>query len=128
MQLLPGAAPKPKPSGLSALSGTPTRILLLRNMVGPGEVDDDLEEEVAEETAKYGEVVRVMIFEVTDPNYPVQEAVRIFVEFTRPENATKGVIDLDGRFFGGRVVHACFFDEEKFARCELAPSPDEPRI
>lgn len=33
-------------------------------MVGPGEVDDDLEEEVAEECTKYGEVVRVMIFEV----------------------------------------------------------------
>jgi splicing factor 45 len=51
----------------SAYAGTPTRVLLLRNMVGPGEVDDDLEEEVAEECTKYGEVVRVMIFEVRFP-------------------------------------------------------------
>jgi hypothetical protein len=53
----------------SAFAGKPTRVLLLRNMVGPGEVDDDLEEEVAEECTKYGEVVRVMIFEVrSSPN------------------------------------------------------------
>ena len=29
-----------------ALRGTPTRVVLLRNMVGPGDVDDDLEDEV----------------------------------------------------------------------------------
>ena len=33
-------------------------------MVGPGEVDDDLQPETAEECAKYGEVVRVVIYEV----------------------------------------------------------------
>jgi hypothetical protein len=36
---------RPKLQG-AAFKGTPTRILLLRNMVGPGEVDEDLEEEV----------------------------------------------------------------------------------
>jgi splicing factor 45 len=30
----------------AAFNGPPTRILVLRNMVGPGEVDEDLEEEV----------------------------------------------------------------------------------
>ena len=29
-----------------AIRGTPTRVVLLRNMVGPGDVDDDLEDEV----------------------------------------------------------------------------------
>jgi len=33
-------------------------------MVGPGEVDDDLEPETAEECSKYGKVVRCVIFEV----------------------------------------------------------------
>lgn len=37
---------RPKLQG-AAFKGTPTRILLLRNMVGPGEVDEDLEEEVS---------------------------------------------------------------------------------
>ena len=33
-------------------------------MVGPGDVDEDLQPEVAEECAKYGEVERCLIFEV----------------------------------------------------------------
>jgi len=58
-------------------------------MVGPGEVDDDLEPEVKDEcNTKYGEVVQVVIFE--QPNVPSDEAVRIFVEFRRIESAIKG--------------------------------------
>lgn len=33
-------------------------------MVGPGEVDDDLEPETAEECSKYGAVDKCVIFEV----------------------------------------------------------------
>ncbi len=69
--------------------GTPTRVVLLRNMVGPGEVDPDLEDEVANECSKYGQVQSVMIFEVTTAGYPDDQAVRIFVEFERMEQATK---------------------------------------
>ncbi|KAK7251953.1 hypothetical protein RIF29_35582 [Crotalaria pallida] len=105
--------------------GVPTRVLLLRNMVGPGEVDDELEEEVGSECAKYGTVTRVLIFEITEVNFPVDEAVRIFVQFERPEETTKALIDLDGRYFGGRVVRASFYDEEKFNKNELAPMPGE---
>ena len=36
--------------------GDPCRVVLLRNMVGPGEVDDDLEDEVGMECSKYGNV------------------------------------------------------------------------
>jgi hypothetical protein len=58
-------------------------------MVGPGEVDDDLEPEVKEEcTGKYGEVVKVIIYEL--PKQVPEEAVRIFVEFRRMEAAIKG--------------------------------------
>ncbi|KAL5731553.1 hypothetical protein ACHQM5_004272 [Ranunculus cassubicifolius] len=107
------------------INGTPTRVLLLRNMVGPGEVDDELEDEVASECAKYGTVTRVLIFEITEPDFPVDEAVRIFVQFERSEETTKALIDLDGRFFGGRVVRATFYDEDKFGKNELAPGPGE---
>ena len=64
-------------------------MVLLRNMVGPGEVDPDLEDEVANECSKYGTVQSVMIFEVTTAGYPEDQAVRIFVEFERMEQATK---------------------------------------
>ncbi|KAG8385215.1 hypothetical protein BUALT_Bualt03G0019000 [Buddleja alternifolia] len=106
-------------------NGTPTRVVLLRNMVGPGEVDDDLEGEVAEECTKFGTVTRVLIFEITEANFPHEEAVRIFIQFERAEQATKAIIELEGRFFGGRVVRASFYDEEKFNNNELAPMPGE---
>ncbi|KAL0305427.1 UNVERIFIED_CONTAM: DNA-damage-repair/toleration protein, chloroplastic [Sesamum radiatum] len=106
-------------------NGPPTRVVLLRNMVGPGEVDDDLEGEVAEECAKFGTVTRVLIFEITEPNFPHDEAVRIFIQFERAEQATKALIELEGRFFGGRVVRACFYEEERFNNNELAPMPGE---
>ncbi|KAK4254732.1 hypothetical protein QN277_010071 [Acacia crassicarpa] len=106
-------------------NGPPTRVLLLRNMVGPGEVDDELEDEVGSECSKYGTVTRVLIFEITEPNFPPDEAVRIFVQFERSEETTKAIIDLDGRYFGGRVVRASFYDEERFGNNELAPMPGE---
>jgi splicing factor 45 len=34
-------------------------------MVGPGEVDEDLEPETAEECGKYGKVTKCVIFEVS---------------------------------------------------------------
>ncbi|KAK9151078.1 hypothetical protein Syun_009387 [Stephania yunnanensis] len=108
-----------------SFTGTPTRVLLLRNMVGPGEVDDELEDETASECTKYGTVTRVLIFEITEPDFPTDEAVRIFVQFERSEETTKALIDLDGRYFGGRVVHATFYDEDRFERNELAPLPGE---
>ena len=37
----------------------------LQNMVGPGEVDDDLQPEVTEECSKYGEVVKCLVYEVS---------------------------------------------------------------
>ncbi|KAL0814934.1 hypothetical protein Bca101_071377 [Brassica carinata] len=108
-----------------SISGEPTRVLLLINMVGPGEVDDELEEEVGSECGKYGTVTRVLIFEITEANFPTHEAVRIFVQFSRPEETTKALVDLDGRFFGGRTVRATFYDEVKFSKNELAPVPGE---
>lgn len=60
-------------------------------MVGPGDVDNDLEPEVKDEcNTKYGEVVSVIINELT--NVEPEEAVRIFVEFKRIESATKGTL------------------------------------
>ena len=58
------------------------------------------------------------IVEVADvPDY---EAVRIFLEFKRIESAIKALVDLNGRFFGGREVQACFYDAKKFENGELS--------
>lgn len=97
----------------------PSKVVLLRNMVGPGEVDEDLQPETAEECAKYGEVTKVVIYEIPE-GIDEEEAVRIFVEFQRVESAIKAVVDLNGRYFGGRTVKATFYNLDRFRCLDLA--------
>ncbi|KAJ8951098.1 hypothetical protein NQ318_003796 [Aromia moschata] len=94
---------------ITEIMKNPSKVVLLKNMVGPGEVDDDLEPEVKDEV--------VIIHEI--PHDDPEEAVRIFVEFQRIESAIKAVVDLNGRFFGGRQVKATFYDTEKFDNLQL---------
>ncbi|XP_047146616.1 splicing factor 45 isoform X1 [Hydra vulgaris] len=97
----------------------PSKVVLLMNMVGPGEVDDELQPEIEEECgSKYGEINKVLIFEI--PDAVEEEAVRIFVEFKRIESAVKALVDLNGRFFGGRSVSAQFYNLDRFRRLDLA--------
>lgn len=35
------------------------------------------------------------------------------------------VVDLNGRYFGGRTVKASFFSEDRFAMYDLAPEPSQ---
>ena len=90
-------------------------------MVGPGEVDDELEVETKEECKKYGEVIKCLIYEIPNKQVADEEAVRIFVEFRAAESAIKAATDLNGRYFGGRIVRASFFSVERFNRYDLGP-------
>jgi hypothetical protein len=58
-------------------------------MVGPGEVDEDLQPETTEECSKYGDVANCLVYEIPH-GVDESEAVRIFVQFTRLESAIKG--------------------------------------
>ncbi len=60
-------------------------------MVGPGEVDDELDREVSEECSRFGKVERCLIFEVTDGSATPETAVRIFVSFSSIASAQKGL-------------------------------------
>lgn len=80
---------------------------------------------MGEECSKYGNVQRVVIFEITEENFPPELAVRIFIEFDRIEAAIKALVDLEGRFFGGRNVRANFYSEQKLDNDEVAPYPGE---
>jgi splicing factor 45 len=95
-------------------------------MVGPGEVDADLEAETIEECSKYGRVLSCKIIDGS-------RAVRIFLQFANTLSAKKGASllisgrfidsfnspardELNGRFFGGRTVTARYYSERLFTR------------
>ncbi|KAJ8269195.1 hypothetical protein COCON_G00118020 [Conger conger] len=111
------AGKKSDANPLTEILKCPTKVVLLRNMVGRGEVDEDLEGETKEECEKYGKVIKCVIFEIS--GVIDEEAVRIFLEFERVESAIKAVVDLNGRYFGGRVVKACFYNQDKFRLLDL---------
>ena len=59
-------------------------MMVLRNMVGPEDLDDDLENEVTDECGKFGTVNRVIIYQERQGEEEDAEVlVKIFVEFTQ---------------------------------------------
>lgn len=90
-------------------------VLLLKNMVGPDDVDEELQAEIEEECNKYGKVENVIIYQERQSEEADAEIhVKIFVEFVLPEQVKKAKGALDGRFFGGRTVTAFVYDQELY--------------
>jgi len=65
-------------------------------MVGPEDVDEDLESEVVDECSKYGNVNRVIIYqEKQSEDDDAEVLVKIFVEFSQPSgNGTSDFVQL----------------------------------
>jgi len=58
-------------------------VIILRNMVGVEDVDEDLQEEITDECSKFGSVVRVVIYQEKQSEEDNAEViVKIFVEFS----------------------------------------------
>jgi len=90
-------------------------VLLLKNMVGAEDVDEDLQAEIEEECNKYGKVENVIIYQERQSEEADAEIlVKIFVEFVMAEQVKKAKNALDGRFFGGRTVTAFVYDQELY--------------
>lgn len=90
-------------------------ILILRNMVGPEDLDDELETEITDECGKFGEVERVLIYqEKQGEEEDAEIIVKIFVEFQAGRSVELAVEALNGRFFAGRVVKAEPYDQAAY--------------
>lgn len=61
-----------------------SKVLVLRNMVGVEDLDEDLEHEVTDECSKFGVVNRVVIYnEKQGEEEDAEVIVKIFVEFSQ---------------------------------------------
>ncbi|XP_074640317.1 poly(U)-binding-splicing factor PUF60-like [Tubulanus polymorphus] len=97
------------------------RVMVLRNMVGVEDLDDELETEVTEECGKFGHVDRVIIYqERQGEEEDADVIVKIFVEFGDEKALNSAIKALNGRFFGGRVVRAQAYDQDMFAANDLS--------
>ncbi|XP_041726674.1 poly(U)-binding-splicing factor PUF60a isoform X1 [Coregonus clupeaformis] len=96
-------------------------VMVLRNMVGPEDIDDDLEGEVTEECGKFGAVNRVIIYQEKQGEEDDAEViVKIFVEFSMAAEMNKAIQALNNRWFGGRKVIAEVYDQERFDNSDLS--------
>ncbi|RKP39948.1 hypothetical protein BJ085DRAFT_27916 [Dimargaris cristalligena] len=102
-----------------------SNVVVLCNMVRPGEVDESLQQETTDECLKYGPVVKCLVYEVPGDQLPAEIAVRIFVEFEDEAAAERAKADLHSRYFDGRRVTARSFDPQRFGRYDLAPTSAE---
>lgn len=100
---------------------TESKVLILRNMVGPEDVDEDLQEEIQEECAKFGIVEQVIIYKEKQSEAEDAEViVKIFVEFALPADVIRGRDSLNGRYFGGRLVQAQIYEQALFDHGDLS--------
>ena len=90
-----------------------SRVMVLRNMIDQNDIDDQIEEEVFEECAKFGEVQEVKIV-VESRDTESNGEVKIFVVFKSMDSIDLAINSMNGRFFGGRVVIADKYDQELF--------------
>ncbi len=100
---------------------TSQNVIVLRNMVGPEECDEELEEEIQDECSKFGGVERVIIYqEKQSEDDDAEILVKIFVEFKESNGAKMAKSALNGRFFGGRVVVCEIYDQDLYNHSDLS--------
>lgn len=105
--LPPSPSVDSRPLASSSASSSPSRVVVLSNMVTLADVDDALQDEVSGECRKFGAVEKVVIVKGTD-------RVRIFVAFAQSREAAAAIETLDKRFFGGKQISAAFYPEDGF--------------
>uniref|UniRef100_A0AAR5PBM4 RRM domain-containing protein n=1 Tax=Dendroctonus ponderosae TaxID=77166 RepID=A0AAR5PBM4_DENPD len=98
-----------------------SRVVILKNMVGPEDVDESLQDEIQEECSKYGQVERVIIYnERQNEDDKNDVIVNIFVKFYETWEAEKARDSLTGRYFGGRMVQASLYDQTLFEHSDFS--------
>lgn len=106
---------------VTPLTSPQSAVMVLRNMVGPDDIDDHLEAEVTEECGKFGRVKRVVIYQERQGEEDDAEViVKIFVEFCEVVEMRRAIQALNQRWFGGRKVVAEVYEQDRFHSSDLS--------
>jgi splicing factor U2AF subunit len=102
-------------AGAAAVVPVATRIVELKHMLSPQDLENedeyqDIMEDTKEECSQFGALKSVII-----PKAGQVGATKIFLEYMTTQDAGKAIQGLAGRTFDGRKVTAEYFDEIKFA-------------
>ncbi|XP_033205683.1 poly(U)-binding-splicing factor hfp isoform X3 [Bombus vancouverensis nearcticus] len=99
-----------------------SRVVILRNMVAPEDVDESLQEEIQDECSKFGVVERVIIYNErqSEDDEDAEVIVKIFVEFSQMSEAERARDSLNGRYFGGRLVKGELYDQALFDNSDFS--------
>ncbi|XP_076922039.1 splicing factor U2af large subunit A-like isoform X2 [Bidens hawaiensis] len=101
----------------------PTKVLCLTEVISVDELMDDGEyeeilEDMREEGRKFGDLTNVVIPR-PDPNGgQVVGLGKVFLEYADPSDCAKAKDSLSGRKFGGNVVTAVYYPEDKYYQGE----------
>ncbi|ORZ38969.1 hypothetical protein BCR44DRAFT_117910 [Catenaria anguillulae PL171] len=118
---LPPLPAGPKPVLPKVIPEPASAVLLMRNMVGPDDVDEYLKEDVLEECGKYGKIKDVVIHvnsAMVVGSDGKESGVRVFVLYESVAEREAAEKVMNGRFFGGRLVAAGEYSLSKFENGE----------
>lgn len=116
----PGSAPRSVPP-----PGISSNVCFIENMVtSPGEIDDDLINDIKDECGRFGTVVFLQFYvnsdaaskAVSGSGADTAGRLRVAVEFTAPDAAWACVTKMNGRLFAGRVLSSGLMPPEVYAR------------
>jgi splicing factor U2AF 65 kDa subunit len=109
--------------GVGVPLGTPSRVIILNNMVTPEELEDeeeyvDILDDIKTECERFGVVQSLVI---PRPRDGFHAAVgKVFVEFGDVAMAQAASTELHGRGFANRIVSVEFMDESKYAQRDFS--------
>eukprot|EP00268_Persea_americana_P005537 TRINITY_DN11876_c0_g1_i1.p1 TRINITY_DN11876_c0_g1~~TRINITY_DN11876_c0_g1_i1.p1 ORF type:complete len:558 (-),score=113.80 TRINITY_DN11876_c0_g1_i1:252-1925(-) len=101
----------------------PTKVICLTEVVSADELRDEEEyeeilEDMREEGGKFGPLVNVVIPRPKPNGEQTPGVGKVFLEYADAASSTKAKAALNGRKFGGNVVTAVYYPEDKFSSRE----------
>eukprot|EP00270_Netrium_digitus_P015137 TRINITY_DN525_c0_g1_i2.p1 TRINITY_DN525_c0_g1~~TRINITY_DN525_c0_g1_i2.p1 ORF type:complete len:153 (-),score=42.72 TRINITY_DN525_c0_g1_i2:325-726(-) len=126
--LVPGASIPGFP-GAGLLPGAggevPTRVVCLAQVVAPEELSNDedyeeIKEDMKDECGKYGVLANLVIPRPSPDGHIGPGVGKVFVEYVDTQGAMKAKQSLNGRKFGGNVVQAAYYSEDKFSQADYS--------